>query len=203
MSRVDFTTAEGSNFGAQKILPGQKGIPASSWNRLVQATNTTRTLPSEGGTGMVSPYGNLVASPRKFLRTSPLTPFRVIDASTEGVKKVRVVFGFLNNIIPTIGGIPLDADPAPTIAIASDCSVYLKTTWTGYEPKLLDSAEIVALTTQPVDDISTGYKRLSDVRISQDGGMRILTGVTYSLFVERLHCYDEEDATTGYFWGGV
>lgn len=57
-------------------------------------------------------------------------PFRVTNASSDETAKVRVTFGTVNDVIPTMGstsGDPLDADPAPTLEVVTGV-VYLELT---------------------------------------------------------------------------
>lgn len=138
------------------------------------------------------------------------TPYEPKDKSTPEVKKVGVIFGSVNNIVPSILDAttevltPLDGMTGtpprpPELATPYTGVGYLETVWSGSEPKELESAEVKFGTEVPEKDDTHGYHFLFSVVIAEDGGMSLYKGVTQSLEVERFLC----GANLQYYWGGV
>jgi hypothetical protein len=113
-------------------------------------------------------------------------------AEVESVWKLSIAPGYLNNLMPEMGGVPLDADPAPTITISSTGGVYLQVQWQpnstsdgiDYIPSggVVIDADIVFASTPPTDtppevDAGTGAPTVNGVAnfilatiVAKDGG---------------------------------
>lgn len=104
-------------------------------------------------------------------------PFQVVDASTAApAAKVRVVFGQVNSITPTIDATYLDYDP--TLTVVSGV-VYLKVNLDG--DGLVASAEIGNAAALPADTATEGHLTLANVNVAADAVIAISQSVTHSL----------------------
>lgn len=115
--------------------------------------------------------------------TSEMThPFQVVDASTETQAKVRVVFGQVHSVTPTIGGDPLDADPDdPPLLNVENGVVYLAVVLDADDDYAITSASIHCDGTLPDEDATHGYITLATVTVDDGVLTAINQSVTHSL----------------------
>jgi hypothetical protein len=114
-------------------------------------------------------------------------PFQVTDASTNAGAAVRVRFGQVNSVTPTIddgGDTPLDTSPAPVLSVISGV-VYLEVLLD--EDGLVTSAEVLNAATLPdpveYSESTPGkaYVTLATVTVADDAVTAINQSVTHSL----------------------
>lgn len=168
-------------------------ISADTLNRIsaeISARNIVRNVPSghlqqrSGGT-VVTRKPSWSNSQRR--GGIAAHPFKVINASTTGpaAAKVRIKFGQVNSITPTISAVALDNDPAPTLSVVSGV-VYLKL--------YLDTAGSVVTVgvfnaaTLPTPTVDEGYITLATVTVVSNAVTAINQSVTASL--QYLRCND-------------
>ncbi len=120
-------------------------------------------------------------------------PFKVLNASTATEAKVRVVFGQVNSITPTIATVALGTDPAPELTVVSGV-VYLKIT-VDEETGVVSTAEIGNAATLPASTVTEGYLTLAEVTVASDAVTAINQAVTHSLGSRRCGTNDY------HFWG--
>jgi hypothetical protein len=160
-------------------------ISANSLNRLSQEV-AARTVMGIGvsqhsaGTLLARKLTGLDPAPRRGANSHPL---KVIDASTgepSPAAKVRVRFGQVNSITPSIGGIALDADPSdpPVLTVASGL-VYLALVLS--EAGAITSASIHNDEELPATDDTHAYITLATVTVAANKVTAINQAVTASL----------------------
>jgi hypothetical protein len=126
--------------------------------------------------------------------TNRVHPFEVVDASSESTAKVRVHFGQVNGITPTIGGVALDHDPAaPPLLAVETGPVYLAVVL-GVDGAIT-SATIRNDTPVPAPDVTHGYLPLASVTVEDGAVVVINQAVTHSLGMRRCGVSDI------HFWG--
>lgn len=127
--------------------------------------------------------------------------------------RVRVVFGAVNSVVPTIhdavtaADVPLDGTTdtpprPPVLATPTAGKVYLETVWSGAEPKILASAEVKHAASVPADDDTHGYQLLFTVTLNgaSDAVESIAQATTSSYNVQRTKC---GSATAVYYFTGI
>lgn len=121
-------------------------------------------------------------------------PFKVVDASSESTAKVRVRFGQVNGITPTIGGVALDDDPNdPPLLTVETGSIYLAVVLD--VAGAITSASIHNDATVPTPDVTHGYLPLATVTVASGAVTAINQAVTHSLGMRRCGVSDI------HFWG--
>ncbi len=120
-------------------------------------------------------------------------PFKVINATSGGSPKVRVVFGQVNSITPTIGGTALDHSTPPKLTLTTSGVVYLIVNLDGSGNIL--TATVNNAASLPSAGALTGYLTLATVTISGGVVLAINQSVTHSLGHQKC------GSTTHNFWG--
>lgn len=124
-------------------------------------------------------------------RSSP-HPFMVLNASTSTEAKVKVVFGQVNSVTPTIGGYEIGTDDPPLLTVVTGV-VYLAV--------VLDvagdivSASIHNADVLPDNDVTHGYLTLARIVVEKTSVKEIVQSVTHSLGMRRCGVSDI------HFWG--
>lgn len=110
-------------------------------------------------------------------------PFKVFDASTSApAAKVRVVYGQVNSITPTIDGTALDDATPPMLTVVTGV-IFLKVT---FDLDGIVTAAIVGnAATLPSDDATHGHITLASVNVTDGVVTAISQSVTFSLACER------------------
>lgn len=154
--------------------------------RTVVRSNVVNVQQRSGGTVLAKKSSGLNPGPRRGGQTF-IHPFKVLDASTTGpsVAKVRVIFGQVNSITPTMDGDDLDADPAPELIVVTGV-VYLELTLDG--AGLVTAVEVLNAATLPASTATEGYITLATVVVTSDQVTAINQSVTASL--QYLRCND-------------
>lgn len=121
-------------------------------------------------------------------------PFQVLNASTSTEPKVKVTFGQVNGITPTIGGYALDADPKdpPLLAVVTGVvylAVVLNVNGTITSASIHNAAEL------PENDVTHGYLGLAKVFVEKTNLKEINQIVSHSLGMRRCGVSDI------HFWG--
>ena len=99
-----------NSFGIPYVQEGPPGLK-KILNAILGALDAARLQPSADIDALVTPTGTLanlrVVPPNK--RPAAATrPLQVQNATTGAVPRVSVVFGMLNNLVPTIGGLGIN-----------------------------------------------------------------------------------------------
>ncbi len=157
-----------------------------SWG--AQVVRYLRSITLTGGPGVrVRQWGSgttIEAASAALLAAAASHLFQVENASTSTpAAKVRVRFGQVNSITPTIGGTALDADPAPTLTVISGV-VYLQVNLD--VDGLVATAVIANGAVLPAQTDTEGYLTLATVTVAADAVTAINQSVTHSL--QHLFC---------------
>lgn len=181
--------------------PIQRGQPisADAINRIVDELGVRTHGPTVPG-GLVQQRGGGTVTlrrprglhPAPRLRVAVLHPFLVSDASTGGSAYVRVRFGQVNSVTPTIGGTALDHASPPSLAVVSGV-VYLVVTTDG--DGLVTAAGIGNAASLPASDATYGYLTLAAVTVSGGAVTALSQSVTHSLGHQKC------GTTVHNFWG--
>lgn len=151
--------------------------------------------------------------------STPPHPFKVIAANLPASHPdgpfgcVRVVFGTVNSVVPTIedyvtlDDVALDGTTdtpprSPILGCSESGGVWLKTNWVGDDPfKYLDTVEVVffASASPPEDDEETSYSLLANVVVVGNAVTEVFQSTTSSRDVTRFKC---GTAPAMYFWEG-
>lgn len=106
-------------------------------------------------------------------------PFKLINASTTApAAKVSVIYGTVNNFVPTIGGVSLFTDPAPTLTVVTG-TVYLDATVDG--AGTVTAVVIANAATTPADTTTRKYKTIGSVTVASNAVTAIAQNVITSL----------------------
>lgn len=174
---------------SEPINPLEAGLPisADALNRLsaeVAARTVVRSTlvnvrQHSGGTLLSRKPRGLEPGPRRGGTVSS-HPFKVIDASTVGpdAAKVRVTFGQVNSITPTIATVALDNATTPELTVVSGV-VYLKINVDG--SGLVTSVEVLNAASIPAETATEGYITIATVTVTSDAVTAINQSVTHSL----------------------
>lgn len=103
-------------------------------------------------------------------------PFQVIDAS-DGSAKVRVVYGQVDGVTPTMAGSPLNTVPAPTLFVGSGLIVLRVSVEDGF----VESADILHVSELPEDTETEGHITLAELMVAGDSVSAVFQSVTHSL----------------------
>lgn len=181
------------------IEPGS-ATSADGHNRLIEGIRGTELrgpgIARRGGGTLLMPRptGLDPAGPR--MMPAGLFPFKVSDASDETAAQVRVRFGQVNSMTPTIddgGLVALDSDPAPVLGVVSGV-VYLDLTL-DEETGETTAAEVKSAGTLPAQTLTHAYLTLATVTVTGDAVTAINQAVTHSLGHRRCGVNDH------HFWG--
>lgn len=114
------------------------------------------------------------------VRRTPVAPFKLVDVSTTGpdAAKVSVVYGTVNNFVPTIGGVSIFTTPAPTLTVVTG-TVYLDATVDG--AGAVTAVIIANAATTPADTTTHKYKTLGSVTVTSNAVTAIAQSVITSL----------------------
>ena len=95
-------------------------------------------------------------------------PFKVTAFYDGNDVKARIRAGTVNNLVPTIGGDPLDDDPAPTLTLTDDETnrIYLKASTASPPVFFPDTIIAESQTTDQTDTDSNGYLLLATVVVT-------------------------------------
>lgn len=171
-------------------------ISADDSNRLIRELHS-RTLLA-GGAGQVQTRGGGTVVTKRAQGLQPAArrnfgtrfPFRVYQSSAS---KVKVVFGQVNSITPTIGGTALDAGTAPELTISVDGVIYLDVTVDGSGAPTAVTVNNAA--TIPANNSTHGRITLATVTDSS-GILTLNQSVTQSLQIAKC-------GVSTYYFGGV
>jgi hypothetical protein len=106
-------------------------------------------------------------------------PFKLINASTTApAAKVSVIYGTVNNFVPTIGGTSIFTDPAPTLTVVTG-TVYLDATVDG--AGAITAVVIANAATTPADTTTRKYKTIGSVTVASNAVTAIAQNVITSL----------------------
>ena len=125
-----------------------------------------------------------VSAPRTLLCSRP----------TGATDKVVVSVGMIRNIMPTIGGVPLDASTAPQLTITTTGYVYLVGVFNA-STGVPSAFSVVNGATIPADTSTAGHKALATVTLTT-GAITSLAPVVWNLS-DVIRC-----GSTTYQWGG-
>lgn len=170
------------------VRPGQPLVSALTATRINAIIGLLRSLAAGGnliaGHGLLKqavPEGAMlsVLGGRGGASSAP-HPFQVLNASTATEAKVKVTFGQVNSITPTIGGYALDADPddPPLLTVVTGV-VYLAVILN--VSGAITSAGIHNAAALPDDDVTHGYLTLAVVSVDGRSTTEINQSVTHSL----------------------
>ena len=105
-------------------------------------------------------------------------PFEIVDASTTAgtpAGKIKVGWGTVQDVTPTLGGTGLDAAPEYTFSSANTYNVYLKFSGGACTVEVSTSAV-------PTDDTSYSYCLIGIVTVAASGGGYAVTDIKQNLF---------------------
>jgi hypothetical protein len=106
-------------------------------------------------------------------------PFRIVNASTTTpAAKVRVIYGTVNNFVPTIGGTSLFTAPPPTLTVVTG-TVYLDATVDG--AGAVTAVIISNAASTPSDTTTRKYKTIGSVTVTSNAVTAIAQSVKTSL----------------------
>jgi len=106
-------------------------------------------------------------------------PFRIVNASTSTpAAKVRVIYGTVNNFVPTIGGVSLFTTPPPTLTVVTG-TVYLDATVDGVG--VVTAVIISNAASTPSDTTTRKYKTIGSVTVTSNAVTAISQSVKTSL----------------------
>lgn len=151
----------------------------------------TTSNPAAGTVPGRVPSAQLGSGPQDLQVTHP---FKVINASSGGTAKVRVVFGQVNSVTPTIGGIPLDYIPPPLLAVYFDTKIILDVTVDGSGN--VTAVDVNFASPLPPPTSTHAYLTLASVAASGSNVTAINQSVTQSLQMAKC-------GATTYYFGGV
>lgn len=125
-------------------------------------------------------------------------PFQIVDASTSdpAAAKVTVVYGTVNNLVPTIGGSPLNTDPAPVLSVATG-HVYLDCT-IGETDGLATAVAVANAADVPEDTSTHAYISIGHVTVVDGAVTLVNQGVQHSLWHQR--CPADDPEAENLFW---
>lgn len=160
-------------------------VRAGSGADLIQRSDTITSPPSEGA--VESDF-----------------PFRVVDDSQSGVAKVRIVPGGVNNLMARVAGVanvPTTAGVWPVLAVSGSGFVYVRTTWSGSEPRTLGAADLFFAASVPANGDAEGFQLVAQVSYDTLTAkiIGIYQSVTHSLFVQRVKCGN----VASYYWNAI
>jgi hypothetical protein len=168
-----------------------QGVSANGINRMVEEL-AART-PVNSGVGHVQQRSGGTVTTRKPSWSTPAPrrgaasfhPFQVFDASTTGpdVAKIRVRFGQVNSVTPTMDGDDLDANPTPVLVVITGV-IYLELTLD--IAGVVTAVEVLNAASLPAATATEGYITLATVTVTSDQVTAINQSVTASL--QYLRC---------------
>jgi len=160
----------------------------AAWGRAVVAClRSLRIRPGKGIRISATPSGVVVSwDPAAAGQANPARPtqidhpFRLRNASTisPAAAKVRVRFGQVNSITPTIGGVPLDAAEPPALTVVSGV-VYLRVEVD--VDGLVTAATIASAAELPADTATLGHLTIGTVTVASNKITAGNQSVTHSL----------------------
>ena len=169
-------------------------LTARAMNSIVAAIRRNRITPGPNQLLSQDGGGTQVWDRRRRVQAS-IAPRTLLCSQPAGTTdKVVVSVGMIRNIMPTIGGVPLDAATAPQLTITTTGYVYLVGVFnagTGAP----SSFSIVNGATIPADTSTAGHKALATVTFS-GGAITHLVPVAWN-FSDVIRC-----GSTTYQWGG-
>ena len=172
------------------VRPGQPLASALTATRINAILGLLRTLAAGGnllaGRGLLKQAvaeGAMLSVLSEGSTASATHPFKVLNASTPGTPKVKVTFGQVNSVTPTINDIELDADPKdPPLLTVVTGIVYLRVRL--YKDGTIDKATIHCKDKVPegeTEAVQLGYLTLATVTVTKNSVTAINQAVTHSL----------------------
>lgn len=117
---------------------------------------------------------------RQFVQSSAPVKRLVLTNGTEP-DKIQVTVGEVNYIVPTMGGVPLDIDPAPELTITAETYIWIKCVGTFGSPDsyvvTIETSSTSSPPTSPeiTPTTFTSYHRIGSVILNDDSAVVIMS----------------------------
>lgn len=175
-------------------LPSQGYLKRREAEAIIAATRRNSVVQAGAGSRVSTyPNGTIIETPRPRALDYPRrakTPFQIYNASSGATLKVGVYKGYVNGVMPTLGGTALDNATPPTATITATTWVWLKCVATfGAPDTYVVTVETTTANSPPTAEAITGTGFTSCLLIgiaTVSGGVITNVGpeVFYNLGVE-------------------